>query len=184
MMTILTFLLLAMLSVDATCASEAQTWRRVELKRDITHPQPMTGLVLWPETARRLNDTYGQAIQLEFSYCLPCKVVTGCRGDVATPERFREGTMATGYRFVVTRCETNGIVTRLSVSNEGVAPLYRDAWFAIGDTRSTASLRGLLPGDEMTVEIPAVPRADGSNLRIVSDHILPQQQIEFVAGRK
>ena len=445
MMTILTFLLLAMLSVDATCASDKQTWRRVELKRDITHPQPMTGLVLWPETARRLNDTYGQAIQLEFSYCLPCKVVTGCRedgtieydwswfdrvledvasrghqliarfryeypssrdvdgqrgttavpayikqrpdyaetfaenpnndgptwyadwtnaelqrftlqfytdfarryahdrrlaflevgfghwseyhiygttldigknfpskafqkqfyehmnavmtdipwavsinagdrryspvpdepslqairfgsfddsfmhkshelssgggwnercwnaigkesrwqtgvcggevsyyssndqrnflnpdglyghtweeqaakyhitfmisndaprGDVATPERFREGTMATGYRFVVTRCETNGIVTRLSVSNEGVAPLYRDAWFSIGDTRSTASLRGLLPGDEMTVEIPAVPRADGSNLRIVSDHILPQQQIEFVAGRK
>jgi len=103
MMTILTFLLLAMLSVDATCASDKQTWRRVELKRNITHPQP---------------------------------------------------------------------------------PLYRDAWFSIGDTRSTASLRGLLPGDEMTVEIPAVPRADGSNLRIVSDHILPQQQIEFVAGRK
>ena len=81
MMTILTFLLLAMLSVDATCASDKQTWRPVELKRDITHPQPMTGLVLWPEMARRLNDTYGQAIQLEFSYCLPCKVVTGCRED-------------------------------------------------------------------------------------------------------
>ena len=49
MMTILTFLLLAMLSVDATCASDKQTWRPVELKRVITHPQPMTGLVLWQQ---------------------------------------------------------------------------------------------------------------------------------------
>jgi hypothetical protein len=442
MTTILTFLLLAMLSVDATCASDKQTWRPVELRRDITHPQPMTGLVLWPETARRLNDTYGQAIQLEFSYCLPCKVVTGCRedgtieydwswfdrvledvasrghqliarfryeypssrdvdgqrgttavptyikqrpdyaetfaenpnndgptwyadwtnaelqrftlqfytdfarryahdrrlaflevgfghwseyhiygttldigknfpskafqkqfyehmnavmtdipwavsinagdrryspvpdepslqairfgsfddsfmhkshelssgggwnercwnaigkesrwqtgvcggevsyyssndqrnflnpdglyghtweeqaakyhitfmisndaprGDVATPERFREGTMATGYRFVVTRCETNGTATRLQVTNEGVAPLYRDAWFAIGNTRSATSLRGLLPGEVRTMEIPATPCADGSDVHIVSDHILPQQEIQFIA---
>ena len=60
---------------------ETKTWQPVELKHEITHPQPMTGLVLWPETARRLHETYGQAIQLEFSYCLPCKVVTGCHED-------------------------------------------------------------------------------------------------------
>ena len=54
---------------------ETKTWQPVELKHEITHPQPMTGLVLWPETARRLHETYGQAIQLEFSYCLPCKVL-------------------------------------------------------------------------------------------------------------
>ena len=385
---------------------ETKTWQPVELKHEITHPQPMTGLVLWPETARRLHETYGQAIQLEFSYCLPCKVVTGChedgtieydwswfdhilddvasrghqliarfryeypssrdvdgkrgttavpayikqrqdysetfaenpnndgptwyadwsntelqcftlqfytnfahryahdprlaflevgfghwseyhiygtklelgknfpsktfqkqfyehmstimtdipwavsidagdrryspvdaigrgtrwqhgvcggeisyyspndqrnflcpegmyghtwveqaakyhitfmisndapRGGVATPEKFREGSMATGYRFVVRQCETNGTVTRLRVTNEGVAPIYRDAWFAIGNTRSATSLRGLLPGDEFMVEIPAVPRTDGTDVHIVSDHILPQQQIEFEA---
>ena len=101
------------------------------------------------------------------------------RGGVATPERFLEGSMATGYRFVVKQCETNGTVTRLRVTNEGVAPIYYDAWFAIGPIRSTTSLRGLLPSDEIMVEIPAVPRADGSDVHIVSDHILPQQQIEF-----
>lgn len=82
---------------------------------------------------------------------------------------------------VVRQCETNGTVTRLRVTNEGVAPIYRDAWFAIGNTRSATSLRGLLPGDEFMVEIPAVPRTDGTDVHIVSDHILPQQQIEFEA---
>lgn len=67
------------------------------------------------------------------------------------------------------------------MANEGVAPLYRDAWFAIGTIRSRASLRGLLPGEEIVVEIPAAPQADGSDIQIVSDHILPGQQIEFEA---
>jgi hypothetical protein len=43
--------------------------------------------------------------------------------------------------------------------------------------RAQESLRGLLPGEEQTVEIPAVATAD--NVRITSDHILPSQQIEF-----
>lgn len=103
------------------------------------------------------------------------------RGGVATPERFREGSMATGYRFVVRGCETDGKTTRLLVANEGVAPLYRDAWFAVGDHRSATSLRGLLPGEESLIEIPAVANADGSNVQIVSDCILPRQTIEFVA---
>ena len=103
------------------------------------------------------------------------------RGGVATPERFREGSMATGYRFVVKTCETDGTSTRLLVTNEGIAPLYRDAWFAIGDVRSSVTLRGLLPGEERLIEIKAVPSADASNLKIVSDCILPRQEIQFEA---
>ena len=103
------------------------------------------------------------------------------RGGVATPERFREGSMATGYRFVVKGCETDGKTTRLLVANEGVAPLYRDAWFAVGDRRSAMSLRGLLPGEESLIEIPAATNANGSNVQIVSDCILPRQTIEFAA---
>lgn len=101
------------------------------------------------------------------------------RGGVATPARFREGSMSTGYRFVVKRCETNGKATRLTVTNEGIAPLYRDAWFAIAGVRSAVSLRGLLPGEERLFEIQAVPSADGSSIKIVSDCILPSQDIEF-----
>ncbi|MBQ6192122.1 MAG: hypothetical protein IJK51_07480 [Bacteroidaceae bacterium] len=78
-------------------------------------------------------------------------------------------------------CETDGTSTRLLVTNEGIAPLYRDAWFAIGDVRSSVTLRGLLPGEERLIEIKAVPSADASNLRIVSDCILPVQEIQFEA---
>ena len=60
---------------------QAQTWRPVEFSREITHVQPMTGLVLWPDEARDRDAEYGRSIQLEFSYCLPCKVVKGCNED-------------------------------------------------------------------------------------------------------
>ena len=100
-------------------------------------------------------------------------------GGVATPMLFREASMATGYRFVVKQCQTNGSITRLLVTNQGVAPLYRDAWFAIGGIRSATSLRGLLPGQELWVEIPAVPAADGQDIHIESNCILPSQFIEF-----
>ena len=57
----------------------------------------------------------------------------------------------------------------------------RDAWFAIGDIRSATTLRGLLPSEERTIEIPTAVSADGSSLHIVSSHILPEQEIEFEA---
>lgn len=96
-------------------------------------------------------------------------------GGVATPELFRVGSMATGYRFVVKLCQTNGRATRLLVCNEGVAPLYRDAYFAIDNVRSETTLRGLLPGQELWIEIPAA----GIGIHIESDYILPSQNIGY-----
>lgn len=101
-------------------------------------------------------------------------------GSYGTAARFREASMASGYRIVVKQCLTNGSTTRLLVTNEGIAPLYRDAYFAIGDVRSTESLKGLIPGTEKWVEIAAP--ADATKLHIVSDCILSQQEIEFEAN--
>ncbi|MBR4644687.1 MAG: DUF4832 domain-containing protein [Bacteroidaceae bacterium] len=98
-----------------------------------------------------------------------------------TAQRFCEASMATGYRIGVKACQTNGSTTQLLVTNQGIAPLYRDAWFAIGETRADKTLRGLLPGKEMWVEIATSPKDDGSDIKIVSDYILPQQEIEFNA---
>lgn len=104
------------------------------------------------------------------------------KGGVATPERFRQGSMATGYRFVVKECLTNGLVTKLLVTNAGIAPIYRDAWFAIGNSKSETSLRGLLPGEEVWMEVPAAPYSSADDIQIVSPCILPGQCIEFEAG--
>ena len=102
------------------------------------------------------------------------------RGSYGTAARFREATMASGYRIAVKDFQTNGTTTRLLVTNEGIAPLYRDAFFAMGDVRATTSLKGLLPGAEQWIEIAAP--ADASQLKIVSDAILPTQEIEFKAN--
>ena len=98
-----------------------------------------------------------------------------------TASRFREASMATGYRLAVKECQTNGETTRLLVTNEGIAPLYRDAYFAIGDVRSEQTLKRLLPGQTLEVTINAVPETDGSDIKVVSDCILPGQEIEFNA---
>lgn len=102
-------------------------------------------------------------------------------GKHATVERFREAGMASGYTFRVSDCRTNGSETRLTVSNQGIAPIYRDAFFAIGNVQSETSLRGLLPGKGMEIIIP-IALNDANDLQIVSPFILPNQKIEFETG--
>jgi len=52
----------------------------VALDQHITHVQPMTGLVLW--TTHSSHEKYKDVISLEYSYCLPCRVVTGKKDGV------------------------------------------------------------------------------------------------------
>ena len=101
-------------------------------------------------------------------------------GSYGTVDRFREAGIAVGYSLRVLRCATNGSETRLSITNDGVAPLYRDAYFAIGDTKSDVSLKGLLPQDTLRISIPAGLSAP-EELSVVCPHILPSQKIEYAA---
>ncbi|MEM7476908.1 MAG: DUF4832 domain-containing protein, partial [Planctomycetota bacterium] len=71
-------------------------------------------------------------------------------------ERIREAGMAAGYRFRVTQAAVKGKELRLEVTNEGVAPIYRDAYFAAGEHRATNSLKGLLPGEKKIFRILGV----------------------------
>ena len=102
-------------------------------------------------------------------------------GKYATVERFREAGIAAGYTFRVSDCRTNGTETRLIVSNQGIAPIYRDAYFAIGNTQSETSLRGLLPGQGVEIVIPT-GLINADDLQIISPYILPNQKIEFETG--
>lgn len=97
-----------------------------------------------------------------------------------TVARFEQAGMAVGYKLAVTRCVTNGVETHITVSNQGIAPLYRDAYFAIGSIQSVTSLRGLLPATSMDIVIPC-GLINGDDLHIVSPYILPVQTIEFSA---
>ncbi|MCQ2312720.1 MAG: DUF4832 domain-containing protein [Paludibacteraceae bacterium] len=95
-----------------------------------------------------------------------------------TTQRFQEAGMAAGYSFTVCACRAGQGRTQLLVTNEGVAPIYRDAYFAIGSTRCAQSLKGLLPGQKVVLELP-VELTASEDLHIESDYILPSQTIQF-----
>lgn len=94
--------------------------------------------------------------------------------------RVKQAAMRTGYAFTVTRFESNGVETRISIRNDGVAPIYYDAYPALDKVKSNKSLKGLLPGRTRSSVIEADARS--SSLSIVSDHILDSQEIQFNAS--
>lgn len=101
------------------------------------------------------------------------------RGQYGTAERFREASMASGYRFALTGLYANDSQTAACITNTGIAPIYRDAYLAVGGVRSDTSLKGLLPGDTLLVYVDKVTK--GGDVTIESDYILPTQKIQFDA---
>lgn len=96
-------------------------------------------------------------------------------------ERIKSAGMLTGYRFRVTAAALRGNQLRLRVINEGVAQIYRDAYFAAAGKRSNLSLRGLLPGEERIVSVDGVSEQDLDSIKIECDSVLATQSIEYAA---
>ncbi len=97
--------------------------------------------------------------------------------------RIREASMKTGYAFRITTLSSNGECVRLTVRNEGVAPIYYDAWPAADGQRMGTSLKGLLPGAERNAETCIGPHARASlQISIESDRLVPGQRIQFNAS--
>lgn len=147
------------------CGGEISYYTRND-QRNFLNPEGMYGWT-WEAAAAKYHITF-----------MISNDATG--GVYGTVERFQEAALASGYQFRVLQCVTNGSETRLSVTNQGVAPIYRDAYFAIGQHRSTMSLKGLLPQDTLKVTIPA-GLTKPEDLHITSPYILSTQEIEFAA---
>jgi len=97
--------------------------------------------------------------------------------------RIREASMATGYAFRITALSSNGDCVRLTVRNEGVAPIYYDAWPTADGQRMSTSLKGLLPGAERTAAACIGPHARAAlQISIESDRLVPGQRIQFNAS--
>lgn len=81
--------------------------------------------------------------------------------------------MAAGYRLQAFCCKEG-----VRVTNAGVAPLYRDAYITLDDVRCEPSLKGLCPGDTLTIVLPHAIESPAV-LSVKSDYILPGQEIEL-----
>jgi hypothetical protein len=94
--------------------------------------------------------------------------------------RIHQASMATGYKFNIDSFEASSQQSRLTISNTGIAPIYYDAYPSIDDTRSSTSLKGLLPGESRDFLV----EKGGSTptLTIESDYLVAGQQIDFSAN--
>ena len=97
-------------------------------------------------------------------------------------DRIKSAGMATGYRFRVDSAVVAGDELRLEVINTGVAPIYRRAYFAAGEKRSSASLRGLLPNEKLSCVMKGIEPSDLQRITIQCDSVLPTQEIQFEAN--
>lgn len=97
-------------------------------------------------------------------------------------ERIKQASMAIGYRFRVTRFETSQRVARVTVRNDGIAPIYRDAHIAVNGALAEQSLKMLKPGDSITCEIALSEQIDAAPmLTIESEHLVDGQRISYAA---
>ena len=151
--------------IKGICGGEISYYTRND-QRNFLNPEGMYGWT-WEAAAAKYHITFMIANDAP-------------GGAYGTVERFQEAALASGYQFHVLQCVTNGSETRRNVTNQGIAPIYRDAYFAIGEHSSTTSLKGLLPQDTLKITIP-VGLEKVEDLHITSPYILSTQEIEFAA---
>lgn len=91
--------------------------------------------------------------------------------------RIKEASLATGYKFEVTKFVKVDGKSILTVKNNGVAPIYYDAYLSIVGNDSNESLKSLMPGEESVFTIDY----DGDEeLEIYCPRLLDGQKIDFV----
>ena len=100
--------------------------------------------------------------------------------DYQTAARIEEAGMANGYHYKVTAFSSDGNTTTVTIKNNGIAPIYYDAYPTIDGSRSSESLKGLISGDTKTFTINAA--AAGEDLEITCDRLVKGQEIQFDAN--
>ena len=97
--------LAAALATGLLAVSTFAADRSVALNKKIESLEPMKGIVFWPDQAKEQKNLQS-AISLEFSYCLPCAVVTGERGgkisyDWSSFEKMLDDIKSRGHQAIV-----------------------------------------------------------------------------------
>lgn len=96
-------------------------------------------------------------------------------------ERIKEAAMAMGYEYTILDYRVKGTSVVVDIKNTGVAPIYRDAYVAVGGVRGEYNLRQLQPGEHQWVEI-ADCYTEGAVPTIECDHLVKGQKIEYAAN--
>lgn len=89
--------------------------------------------------------------------------------------------MSMGYKFHIRDFRVKGNEAAVLIANTGVAPIYRDAYVAVGGVRGEYSLKNLLPGEEVWIRVKGKGVSAEAEPQIECDHLVPGQKIEYDA---
>ena len=99
-----------------------------------------------------------------------------------TMERIKEASMSMGYKFEIKDYRVKGNEAAVLITNIGVAPIYRDAYVAVGGVRGEYSLKKLMPGEEVWVHVKGEGVSAQAVPAIECDHLVSGQKIEYKAN--
>lgn len=119
------------------------------------------------------------AEKFHISYMIGNDTYTNGSNQEQPITRIKEASMASGYQFTITGFAANTTHTKVTIENTGIAPIYYDAFLVINGVRAEKSLKGLLPNTSETLSLET--KVELPTVTIVSEHLLPNQTIEFNA---
>jgi hypothetical protein len=105
-------------------------------------------------------------------------------GSYASAVRLKQAGNNAGYSFQITKYQVSSTDAVVTVKNNGVAPIYHDAYVTVKGVRSTTSLKGLIPGEsrECTVTGLTIGSNEAPTLTITSDKLLAGVTIPYAAS--
>ncbi len=96
-------------------------------------------------------------------------------------DRIKEASMSMGYKFEIKDFRVKGEEAAVLISNIGVAPIYRDAYVAVGGVKGEYSLKNLMPGEEVWIHVKGEGVSAQAVPAIECAHLVPGQKIEYKA---
>lgn len=128
---------------------------------------------------------YGRTFENEVKKYHMTFIIGNDQPEYQTLSRIKEASMAMGYHFAIRDFKIKpGEGAGVLIANTGVAPIYRDAYVAVGGVRGEYNLRQLLPGKEAWVAINNPSVTASSSPTIECDHLVPGQRIQYDADVK
>ena len=156
-------------------ALDRERWKRAPAGGEFSYYTPRD-----QKEALATNGPYGESFEKAAARFHICFLIGSDQPSYRSMDRIREAGRACGYRFEVTRFETDGHQTRVTVKNTGVAPCYFDMYVSLDGQRSQTSLRHLLPGDDRVSVIDRPP--GGKPPQIEADRLVAGQKIPLQAN--
>lgn len=152
----------------APCGGEISYYTANDQKKFL-NPAGMYG-VTWEQAAAKYHMTYVIGNDAP-------------TGSYATAARVLQAGQNAGYSLEVTDYILKSNSAIVQVTNNGVAPLYHDAFVTVKGVRSDISLKGLLPGDTIDCEVTGITIADDETpaVTITSDKLLEGKTIPYKA---